>query len=81
MSVALEVGDGVLYEGSRIAHWREPYPGTVQVQCMLFFVRKEDPDAERLKYDGRTGLGAPRSSRLAALQARGFTVTTSERPQ
>jgi hypothetical protein len=79
-AITLDVGDGVLYQGSQIAHWREPYAGTTQVQCMLFFVRKDDPNVDMLKYDGRTAIGAPRSSRLVMLQAKGLVPADVKLP-
>ena len=47
---------------------------------MLFFVRKDGPNVDMLKYDGRTGIGAPRSSRLAMLQARGLVPADVKMP-
>lgn len=58
ISVVLDVGDAVLYCGQKLPHWREPYLGEVQVQCMLFYVRQEGEYAA-FRYDGRAAAGLP----------------------
>lgn len=58
LGIAPEVGDGILYRGREIPHWRDAYEGELQVQCMLFYVRR-DGDAAAFKYDGRDGVGLP----------------------
>lgn len=55
--VKLDVGCGVLYQGTKIPHWRDPYDGTEQVQFMLFWVDQDGPYADK-KYDGRPLLGS-----------------------
>lgn len=63
-AVTLEPGDAIVYEGGTLEHWREPYPGDLQIQCLLFYVRSTSNEV--LKFDGREALGLPRSRRSAA---------------
>jgi hypothetical protein len=58
VAVDLAPGDALLYLGRMMLHWREPFEGTVQVQAMLFYVRR-DGDCASCVYDGRAGLGFP----------------------
>jgi hypothetical protein len=60
-AVSLAPGDAVIYEGRRLPHWREPYAGQTQVQCMLFYVRQRGPCAQ-FKFDGRDGIGFPKGN-------------------
>lgn len=57
-SLVLEVGDAVLYKGTEIYHWRQPFEGEWQCQVFLHYV-----DANGLykdhKYDSRNKLGIP----------------------
>lgn len=54
----LAPGDGVIYRGMDLPHWREPFTGTRQLQLFLHYVRQDGPYAAQ-RYDGRSGLGAP----------------------
>jgi hypothetical protein len=56
INVSLEPGDGIVYFGQRLPHWREPFAGSVQVQCVLFYVRRDGPCAIH-RFDGRPGVG------------------------
>jgi hypothetical protein len=56
IDVDLEPGDGIIYYGQRLPHWREPFAGSVQIQCVLFYVRRDGPCAES-RFDGRPGIG------------------------
>lgn len=58
LEMSLEPGDAVVYEGRRLPHWRTAYDGDIQVQCMLFYVARDGPNASA-KYDGRLGVGHP----------------------
>jgi hypothetical protein len=51
-------GDAVVYSGTVLPHWRTPYRGELQVQCVLFYVRKNGEYAIH-KYSGRAGVGHP----------------------
>ena len=54
-SVSLNVGDGVLYLGMDMHHWREPFKGQWQAQVFLHWVDADGPHADQ-KYDGRLAL-------------------------
>jgi hypothetical protein len=54
-SVSLNVGDGVLYLGMDMYHWREPFEGQWQAQVFLHWVDADGPHADQ-RYDGRLDL-------------------------
>jgi hypothetical protein len=54
---SLNEGCGILYQGTKIAHWREPYEGNQQVQFMLFWV-DQDGEYSDYKFDKRPILGS-----------------------
>jgi hypothetical protein len=58
-SVLLKPGDGVIYEGIRVPHWRDEFKGDGQSQVFLHYV---DADGEHKdhKYDKKTAIGYPR---------------------
>ena len=58
IAFALEPGDAVVYDGRKLSHWREPFQGDIQIQCMLFYVTRNGPHAAE-RYDGRPGVGFP----------------------
>jgi hypothetical protein len=60
VAARLQPGDGLLYRGPRIAHWREPYQGDELGQAFLHYVDRDGPHAH-LKFDGRTRLMAPKA--------------------
>ena len=47
-------GDGCLYKGIEVLHWREPLENDTHTQLFLHWSTDES-----LKFDGRTGLGEP----------------------
>lgn len=57
-AVVLHPGDALVYKGTQVKHWREPYDGLRQVQMFLFYVRADGPHRETI-FDGRPRLGAP----------------------
>jgi hypothetical protein len=57
-SFTLSPGDGVIYKGCEVLHWRKPLKkGSLVVQFMLHYVRKNGPHAD-LVFDSRPRLGA-----------------------
>ena len=54
----LEVGDAVLYKGTEIYHWREPFEGEWQCQVFLHYVDADGPYKDE-KYDRREKPGTP----------------------
>lgn len=56
VAIALDPGDGIVYYGQRLPHWRAPFKGSLQIQLMLFYVRRDGPCAVH-RFDGRAGIG------------------------
>jgi hypothetical protein len=55
--ILIDVGSMVVYRGTEINHWREPYTqGKWQCQVFLHYVDADGPHKD-LKYDGRESLG------------------------
>jgi hypothetical protein len=59
----LSPGDGLLYRGIDVFHWREPFQGNRLVQVFLHYVDRNGPHANQ-KFDGRMTLMRPRNSPL-----------------
>ena len=51
----LRPGDGVIYKGIELEHWREPFAGESAAQVFLHYVDQKGPHAE-WRFDKRTGL-------------------------
>lgn len=60
--VCLKPGDGVIYYGTEVRHWRNPYPGENHAQVFFHFARRNGPYADS-KFDYRPMLGAPDTTR------------------
>jgi hypothetical protein len=56
----LSPGDGLLYRGIDLFHWREPFQGNRLVQVFLHYVDRNGPHADQ-KFDGRMTLMRPRN--------------------
>jgi len=59
-------GDGLIYRGSDIPHWREKFvgeEGSYHTQLFCHFIDKNGPHYPKWKYDSRPGLGYPASTR------------------
>ncbi|MCI0338645.1 MAG: hypothetical protein L0226_13795 [Acidobacteria bacterium] len=56
--VELEPGDGLIYKGCEIPHWRDTFGGERQVQIFLHYVRQNGPYSE-YKFDRRARLAIP----------------------
>jgi hypothetical protein len=52
---SLSPGDGLLYRGIDVFHWREPFQGNRLVQVFLHYVDRNGPHADQ-KFDGRMTL-------------------------
>jgi hypothetical protein len=70
VAINLEPGDGIVYYGQRLPHWREPFTGSVQVQCVLFYVRRDGTCAEHA-FDGRSGIGRSPHKRRYIIRPQG----------
>lgn len=58
VSVVLKEGDGCIYEGTQIPHWRTEYTGKRQTQAFLHYVDANGPYAD-WKFDKRQFVGQP----------------------
>ena len=57
--VNLNAGDILLYRGSDLEHWREPFTGKFCVQSFFHYHDKNGQFKDKKKYDGRKMLGIP----------------------
>jgi len=55
--VILKPGDMLVYKGFDLEHWREPLKKGRCSQLFLHYMDIKEPNAEKLKYDGRHMLG------------------------
>lgn len=62
VSIDLNPGDALLYQGTELIHWREPFDGSHAAQVFLHYVDKNGPHTA-WKYDGRPALGMPPRTR------------------
>lgn len=56
--IVLEEGDGCVYEGTKLPHWRTEYKGKRQIQAFLHYVDANGPYADH-KFDKRLFVGRP----------------------
>ncbi|MEM7602372.1 MAG: hypothetical protein AAF357_13265 [Verrucomicrobiota bacterium] len=56
-------GDGVVYKGCEVEHWREPLPRGEQIQVFLHYVDKAGIWGDVCRFDTRPSLGFPAGSR------------------
>lgn len=61
--VEMSEGDGCIYAGAEVEHWRERFRAGGYVQLFLHFISKGGPNYPELLYDGRERLGARDSFR------------------
>tara|TARA_R100001143_G_scaffold61381_1_gene62011 strand:- start:244 stop:765 length:522 start_codon:yes stop_codon:yes gene_type:complete len=54
--IIIHPGDGFLYYGGKVEHWREEYDGDYQAQVFFHYVEKEGKHADE-KFDKRQYLG------------------------
>jgi hypothetical protein len=54
--IVAQPGDGVIYPGADVDHWREPFEGEWQAQLTAHYVDRDGPHAS-LAFDKRPGLG------------------------
>lgn len=57
--LVLKEGDGCVYQGCVMPHWREPYKGKRQTQAFLHYVDADGPYAN-FKFDKRQFVGLPK---------------------
>jgi hypothetical protein len=51
-------GDGCVYVGTEVEHWREPFRTGGYIQLFLHFISKKNRQYTKLLFDGRECLGA-----------------------
>ena len=54
--VVLDEGDMLVYQGTKLEHWREKFEGNAQYQLFMHYVDAEGEFKDRV-YDGRDNLG------------------------
>ena len=59
VSVVLNPGDMLIYKGSLLEHWREPFQGYECCQVFLHYNDADGPNGEQNLFDGRPLLGLP----------------------
>lgn len=57
--ITLDIGDAVIYKGTQIEHWREPFQGTMQCQLFMHYNNTDGPFRLDNIYDKRPHLGLP----------------------
>jgi hypothetical protein len=62
VAVALQPGDGLIYRGIQLAHWREAFEGEHAVQAFLHYVERDGANKEWI-FDKRPGLGTSPAAR------------------
>ena len=51
-------GDGLIYAGTEVEHWREQFRVDGYIQLFLHFITKQGRNYPKLMFDGRQCLGA-----------------------
>lgn len=57
-AINLNSGDGVIYRGAQVPHWRDAFSGKVQYQMFIHYVRRNGPHAQ-WAYDRRSTCALP----------------------
>lgn len=57
IAVNLNEGDAVIYKGTILTHWREPYKGNQHTQFFLHYIDKDNIYYPKHMFDGRDNLG------------------------
>jgi len=61
--VAMREGDGCVYAGTEVEHWRERFRVDGYIQLFLHFIARRGPNYPHLLFDGREALGAAAGKR------------------
>ena len=56
--VEMREGDGCVYAGTKVEHWRERFRVDGYIQLFLHFIARRGPNYPHLLFDGREALGA-----------------------
>lgn len=60
INVEMHEGDGCLYAGTEVEHWREAFRADGYIQLFLHFIARHGRNFPTYAYDQRERLGAPR---------------------
>jgi hypothetical protein len=55
--IEMREGDGCIYAGTEVQHWRRPFRVGGYIQLFLHFIDRRGPHYPKLLYDGRKSLG------------------------
>jgi len=55
--IILKPGDGAVYMGEELLHWRDPFEGDHCVQTFLHYVDNDNEKYTKERYDGRQNIG------------------------
>jgi hypothetical protein len=58
--VEMNEGDGCIYAGIEVEHWRKPFRRDGYIQLFLHFITRDNPNHDQLVFDGRGRLGCSR---------------------
>ncbi len=58
IEINLEQGDMLIYEGAKYSHWRDELKQNTCTQVFIHYIYDDNPDKDKLKFDGRKTLGA-----------------------
>lgn len=58
IEINLEQGDMLIYEGAKYSHWRDELKQNTCTQIFVHYIYDDNPDKDKLKFDGRKTLGA-----------------------
>lgn len=59
IEVEMEPGDLIVYQGTKLEHWRNHYKGSRHIQLFLHYIDMDDEFYPEYMYDGRESLGFP----------------------
>ena len=59
VKVNLKTGDMLIYKGTQLEHWREPFNGNECAQVFLHYNDIKSTPTDQNLYDGRPHLGLP----------------------
>ena len=61
--ITMNPGDGIIYMGEELVHWRNKLQGDHCAQCFLHYIDMEGPHYPEWAYDSRPNIGYSQSSR------------------
>lgn len=69
IAIELAPGDLLVYDGSDVPHWREPFTGRYWIQIFLHYVDQAG-DQSAYRFDKRPAIGAPKGRRKVIAHGR-----------